>query len=145
MIPTWNGMHALISNAKTPLMRVGFGPVIPKPVTDYATVRKSLENFQSVRLQLNPNQSVLPVFADEGVYHTVADILMEEYQKFSDLHVMMGKFHWTKDDLKCCGRFLRGSGVDDALWECEVFGKCVLNQGLEGSHCQILVLCITCI
>ena len=78
-------------------------------------------------------------------YHTLADILMEEHETFSDVHGMMGGFHWEKDLLKCCGRFLRGSGMDDALVENKVFGKLVLNQALEGSHyvralyCMLLV------
>ena len=91
--PTWNATHALVSTAKVPTMRVGFQPVIPSPVTDYATVRKSLQNFQSVRKQLNPSQPAIPVFCDEGVYHTVADIVMKEYDQFLDIHGMMGNFH----------------------------------------------------
>ena len=85
--PTWNATHALVSTAKVPTMRVGFQPVIPSPVTDYATVRKSLQNFQSVRKQLNPSQPVIPVFC------TVVDIVMKEYDQFLDIHGMMGNFH----------------------------------------------------
>ena len=65
-LPTWGGIHALISEANVPLMRVGFLPMIPKPVTEHATVRKALTNFQSVCQQLN--QAVLPIFSDEGVF-----------------------------------------------------------------------------
>jgi len=55
---------------------VGFLPIITAPVTDYATVRKALVNLQSVRKQLS--QTMVPVFSDEGVFHTGADILMSE-------------------------------------------------------------------
>ena len=41
-LPTWGGTHAVISTATLPLMRVGFMPVIPSPVTDYATIHKAL-------------------------------------------------------------------------------------------------------
>lgn len=115
-------------------MRVGFLPMIPSLVTDYATVRKSLQNFQSVRRQLNPSQSVSPVFCDEGVFHTVADILMAEPVSFADIHGMMGMFHWVKVLLKCAGRYLRESGIEDGLIETEVFGKQTLNSVLEGTH-----------
>lgn len=133
-MPTWGGCHALLSTATVPLMRVGFMPVIPSPVTDYATVRKSLQNYQSVRRQLNPSQSLMPVACDEGVYHTVADIMMAEPQEFSDIHGMMGMFHWVKILLKCAGRYLKGSGIDDGLIETQVFGKVTLNSVLEGNH-----------
>ena len=118
-MPTWSSCHALISTATVPLMRVGYLPMIPSPVTDYATVRKSLQNFQSVRRQLNPSQSVFPVFCDEGVFHTVADILMDEPDTFADIHGMMGMFHWVKVLLKCAGRYLLGSGIEDGLIETE--------------------------
>lgn len=133
-VPTWGGAHALLSTADVPLMRVGFMPMIPSPVTDYATVRKALQNFQSVRRQINPNQSIIPVFCDEGVYHTLADIVMDEPDEFADIHGMMGMFHWVKILLKCAGRYLQGSGIEDALIETDVFGKLTLNSVLEGSH-----------
>ena len=142
VIPTWHGVHSLISTANVPLMRVGFGVVIPNPVTVYGTVRKAMQNFQSVRRQINPAQTVIPVFADEGVYHTLADILMEEHEEFSDVHGMMGNFHWAKNLLKCSGRFLRGSGMDDALVENQIFGKNVLNQALEGRHYVRSLYCV---
>ena len=133
-MPTWSGCHALLSTSNIPLMRVGYLPMIPSPVTDYATVRKALMNFQSVRHQLNSSQSVIPVFCDEGVFHTLADILMAEPDTFPDIHGMMGMFHWAKVLLKCAGRYLTGSGIEDGLIETEVFGKLTLNSVLEGTH-----------
>ena len=41
-LPPWEGIHALISKRDVPMMRVGFLPVIPRPVTEYCTVRKAL-------------------------------------------------------------------------------------------------------
>jgi hypothetical protein len=76
-------IHALVSTANVPLMRVGFLPMIPKPVTEYATVRKALTNFQSVRQQLN--QNILPVFCDEGVFQIVTEVVMTEPDTFADI------------------------------------------------------------
>ena len=59
---------------------------------------------------------------------------MDEPDKFSDIHGMMGFFHWTKTLLKCGGRYIRASGVDDGLIEKGIFGKLTLNQVLEGTH-----------
>ena len=145
LIPTWHGTHAPISKTNVPMMRVGFGVMIPHPINQYATVRKSLHNFQSIRRQVCPDQTVLPIFTDEGFFHTAADILMAEPDEFDDLHNMMGNFHWVKDGLKCAGRYLRGSGLDDALTETDVFGKLVLNQALDlgyyvrSFYCALLV------
>ncbi len=113
-------------------MRVGFLPVVPHPVTDYATVRKSLTNFQCSRQQLN--QEIMPVVSDEGVFHIVVDIVMTEPQQFCDLYPMLGAFHMAKVLLRCAGRYLSGSGLDDALIEAEVFGKKTLVSVLSGGH-----------
>ena len=64
-------------------MRVGFLPVIPKPITERATVRHCLTNFQSVRRQLN--QESMAIWCDKGVFAPAADIYLEETDKFKDL------------------------------------------------------------
>ena len=43
----WAAVHPLVSSAVVPMVRVGFLPVIPKPITERATVRHCLTNFQS--------------------------------------------------------------------------------------------------
>ena len=83
-LPTWGGIHALVSKANVPVMRVGFLPMIPKPVTEYATVRKTLTNFQSVRQQLK--QAILPVFSDEGLFQVVTEVVMSEPDTFADIY-----------------------------------------------------------
>ena len=131
-LPSSGGVHALITNANVPLMCVGFLPLIPSPVTDYATVRKALRNLQNVCTQLS--QTTIPVFCDEGVFHTVADILLSEPEMFTDIYAMLGAFHYTKVLLRCTGRYISGSGLDDALIEADIFGKQTLNSVLSGSH-----------
>ena len=91
ILPPWSGIHALITSSQSPLMRVGFLPVLPHPVTEYATVRKSMTNFQNVRIQLE--QEIMPLFCDEGVYHLVVDIILNEPDVFNDLFPMLGNFH----------------------------------------------------
>ena len=79
-VPPWAGIHALITSGSSPLMRVGFLPTIPSPVTEYATVRKALTNFQSCRKQ--QNQESIAVVSDEGVFRIVVDIIMNEPNDF---------------------------------------------------------------
>ena len=62
----WAAVHTLVSPAVVPMMRVGFLPVIPKPITERTTVRHGLTNFQSVRRQLN--QEYMAIWCDEGVF-----------------------------------------------------------------------------
>ena len=76
----------------------------------------------------------MPVFSDEGVFHTAANIVMAEPTQFEDLFPMLGMFHCTKALLRCAGRYLSGSGVDDVLNENEVFGKRDLHSVLNETH-----------
>ena len=131
-LPTWGGIHALVSRVKLTLMRVGFLPMIPEPVTNYGTVHKALCNFQSVRKQLS--QDVIPVFSDQGVFQIITDLVMSYPDKFVDIYPMMGMFHYAKVLLRCGGRLLLASGLDDGLIEAEVFGKKIVQSVLAGSH-----------
>ena len=131
-LPPWRGIHALITSHDVPLMCVGFLPVIPSPVTEYATVRKALQNFQACRKQLN--QDTIAVVSDEGVYHTVIDIIMNEPETFKDVFPMLGMSHFVKVLLRCAGRYISGSGLDDTLIECGGFGPKTLSTGISGGH-----------
>ena len=44
----WSAIHTLVSSVVVLLMRIGFVPVVPEPITKREVVRKCLENFQSV-------------------------------------------------------------------------------------------------
>ena len=130
--PTWAAVHTLISSTTVPGMRVGFLPVIPRPITERATVRHCLTVFQSVRRQLN--QSSLPIWCDENVFAQAADIYLHETEEFKDLVLCMGPFHWTRVLLRCQGKLIKGSGVDDGLIETSVFGPGVIESVLNGHH-----------
>lgn len=86
----WAAVHTLVSSAAVPLMRVGFLPVIPRPITERATVRQCLANFQSVRRQLG--QTSMAVWCDEGVFAPALDIYLHETEEFKDLFLCLGPF-----------------------------------------------------
>ena len=50
----------------------------------------------------------MPVFSDEGVFHTATDIVMAEPTQFEDLFPMIVLFHYTKVLLMCAGLYLLG-------------------------------------
>ena len=83
-------------------MPVGVLLLLLSPVTNCATVRKGLQNFQRVQRQLNPSQSLIHVFSGERLFHTMADLVAEP-KEFSDVHGMMEMFQWVKLLLKCTG------------------------------------------
>ena len=130
--PTWAGVHALISNAEIPLNRVAFLPVIPHPVTQYVTVYTAMKNFQE--LLSNLEQPLLPFFCDEGVFHTVVEVVLNSPDEFKNLYPMMGMFHMAKAGLHCAGKIIAGSGVDSVLKQVNIFGEKTLESVLSGGH-----------
>ena len=131
-LPPWGGVHALITDAQAPLMRVGFLPVLPHPVTEYGTVRKPLTNFQACRQKLN--QVIMPIVSDKGVFHIVVDIVMSEPTYFCDLYPKLGAFHMANVLLRCAEKYLIGSGIDNAIIESEIVGQKTLVSVLSGGH-----------
>ena len=65
-------------------------------------------NFQEILSQLNQKQ--IAIFCDEGVYHIACHIKFVEEEKFKDIILMLGNFHFTKVLLGCIGKYVRENG-----------------------------------
>ena len=131
-IPTWAGCKPLISSANLPIMQAAFLPYLPHPVTDYPTVHTALCNFRSVLDQLK--QDSLPLIYDEGVFRIVAEITLQHPEQFKKIIPMMGNFHLAKTVEHCIGKFLKGSGFNDALVESQVFSLKTVEAVMAGTH-----------
>ena len=59
---------------------------------------------------------------------------MNEPETFKDIFPVLGMFHFAKVLLRCAGRYISGSGLDDALIECGVFGPKTLSTVISGGH-----------
>ena len=85
--PIWAATHTLVSSAVVPLMRVGFLPVIPKPITDPAVVRQVLTNFENIRKQLK--QPSFVIWCDEAVFALACELVISEPEvsgNFASMH-----------------------------------------------------------
>ena len=74
----------------------------------------------------------MAIVSDEGVYHFAVNIVMNAPGTFDDMFPMLGMFHFAEVLLRCAGKYLCGSGMDDALIESEVFGPKTLSTVLSG-------------
>ena len=89
----WAAVHTLVSSAVVPMMWVGFPHVIPRPITERATVRHCRTLFERVNKQLN--QASMVVWFDEGVFAPACDIYLDETEQFKDQFLCLFPFHWT--------------------------------------------------
>ena len=131
-LPRWGALKSLISNSKLPIMQTGFLPFIRYPVTEHTTVYTAMKNFIKVLQQLD--RKALPIFCGEGVYRIVVDIYLKCPNEFKMLVPCLRGFHMAKGVQHCIGKYIRGSGLDDALVETQVFRKKVIEQVLNGTH-----------
>ena len=132
LISPWAGCRSLLSYKMLLIWQVGSLPYLPYPVTKYDTVFTALYNLANVANQLQ--QHCLPVFCDEGVYCIVTEIFLKQPDHFRNLVPMMGGFHMPKAAMYCVGKYLRGSGMEDAFVETETFGLKVAQSVMEGSQ-----------
>ena len=131
-MPSWSSFNSVITDERLPTKTVGFLPVIPHPVTEYSTVYTAMKNFQNIQSQLD--QSHMPIFCDEGVYHIARDIQLQHPNEFDDVVLCIGSFHMMKVVLACIGKYLDGSGAVKIWTENDIFGLNVVNSVLSGSH-----------
>ena len=105
---------------------------MPAPVTNHSTVYSCLLNFIDLCEQME--QPSLAFVVDEGVYQYAMDIFLAYPDVFKTIFPMLGGFHMAKALLRCIGTYLEGSGMEDALIECGIFGVKTLEQWVSGSH-----------
>ena len=60
---------------------------------------------------------------DEGVFKVVFDIILGEPDEFADIFPVLGGVHTHKVLLRCCGTYISGCGMKDALIETDIYGK----------------------
>ena len=113
-------------------MQVAFLPFLPYPVTDTATVYTAMLNFSKLLNQLE--QKTLPIFCDEGVFRIVLNIYLKNAEKFRDLVPMLGGFHMAKCVQRAIGKYIKGTGLEDALVETGVFGVKVMESVIGGTN-----------
>ena len=110
-------------------------PTQPK----YDTVFNALFNLANVANQLQ--QHCHPAFCNEEVFYIVTEIFLKQPEHLLNLVPMMDGFHMTKSPKHCVGKYLRGSGMEDAfvrnknIWtkSCTVSkGRITLCQSFQG-------------
>ena len=88
-----------------------------------------MKNFIKMFQQLD--QKTLVIFCDEGIYRIAVDIYLKYPNEFKKLVPCFGGFHMAKSVQHCIEKYIRGSGLDDALMETQVFRKKSLCWNVE--------------
>ena len=79
-------------------------------------------------------QKSLPIFCDEGVLRLVLHIYLKCPEEFKNLVPMFGGFHTAKSVQRCIGKYIKGTGLEDALVETGVFRVKVMESILAATN-----------
>ena len=132
-MPSWSASNSVWTDDKIPQKVLAFLPVLPHPVTDYATIYSAMKNFIAIGSQLVQNE--IPMYCDEGVYCIVRETQLMQQEEFRTLVPCLGTFHLVKTVLKCIGKVLGRSGADITWLQAGAFGPPVIqNSVLNGGH-----------
>ena len=96
------------------------------------TIYTMMVNFQDVLKQQGKPYGAL--WCDEGVYAIAKELQLLFPEKFKNIFLGLGGFHYEKIVYGCVGRYLEISGIDAVLTETECFGVDVVNSVLEGTN-----------
>ena len=107
---------------------IGYPVNFPHPITKIDTVYSLLQNCASIAALLK--QKTLSVICDEGVYLLLTKIYLQQPDVFEQIFPFLGGFNLTKS----AGKFVRGSGVEDAYIECNIFGPKTVEAVMSGSQ-----------
>ena len=73
-------------------------------------------------------QKSVPIFCDEVVYRIVVNILIKCPEKFKALVSCLGGLHMGNCLEHCIRKYIKGTGLEDALIECKLIGKKRLSK-----------------
>ena len=124
--------QALLSESELPEMHAAFLSFLPHPVTEVATVYTAMQNY--VKLQNQLKQKLLPIFSYEGVFRLVLNIYLKLPEEFKNLVPMLGGFHTAKCVQRCIGKYIKETGLEDALVETGVFRVKVMESTLAAPN-----------
>ena len=119
-------------------MHTGFLPYLPHPIPEHSRTFTALHNFLKILWQLN--QTALPIFYDEGVSHTVFDIVLSSPKEFDNLIPCLAASTQQRLLNIALVKYLHRSGVENALVETGVFGVKAVESHYIRSLRRIIIL-----
>ena len=76
----------------------------------------------------------MPLSSDKGVYCTVAKTVMNKSDEFKNIIPTVGNFHCAKVVLHLLGKYLKGSDIEDALMERNMFSTKVIVAAMNDTQ-----------
>ena len=129
-VPSWSGFISRTGDAPQKLTTIDYFPVIPHPITEYATVQETLKYAEEATKEVN--QKYVITTYDLGVCMKAFPIIWNEPRKYKNHIIMIGTFHILCTYMKMIGNKIQGTGLSDILLESELMSCGSLVGVLKG-------------
>ena len=117
-VPGWSGFISKTGDVPQRLTTIDYFPVIPHPITEYATMRETLKYAEDATKEVN--QKYVITTYDLGVCMKAFPIIWNEPVKYKNHIIMIGSFHILCAYMKMIGNKMCGTGLSDILLESEL-------------------------
>ena len=129
----WN-THVKKTKLTSPLKKtvMTYLPPINLKVTEFDTIYRYFEYLQ--QLAAEANMPSVNISLDVGAAMSAFKLLWNYPEKFGNVIIHLGDFHFIKENFSLIGKLVAGSGFEDAIFQAEVCSSGSLNGVLSGSH-----------
>ena len=107
-------------------------PPIERPITDYGTLFEVLKRAE--RLSAEANMKYVHVIMDCGAAMKMFHVLFNNPEKYSNVIVHLGDFHFMQAFFDVIGRFISCSGFEDIVYQLGLCQPGSMNAMIKGKH-----------
>ena len=134
-IPTWRAFSSLLGNKTNTVDQCSSLPIINAHAPNWQTLVTVLWNLYHVNNLVCSHESL--VSFDMDLYKRVIKLEYLDEQFKSKWFLVPGPFHTSLCAIRCLGKTLENSGVDEAWMKSGLYSKVVVMQLINGTHYEV--------
>jgi hypothetical protein len=109
-------------------------PIINAPAHEWTTLVTTLDQLCRLNELVSGDGTKLVVTFDMDLYKRVLKLEQLDLQYKDKWVVCPGAFHTSLCALRCLGKTIEGSGIDEAWVEADMYSSVTVNQIINGNH-----------
>jgi hypothetical protein len=133
-IPVWSAYNSISTQQTSLTIDKSYSlPIINAPAHEWPTLVTTLDQLSRLNDLVSGGDKLVVTF-DMDLYKRVLRLEHLDSRYKDKLMVCPGAFHTSLCALRCLGRTIEGSGIDDAWLEADMYSSVTVNQIINGNH-----------
>ena len=140
-VPVWSAYNSILNKPPTFIQDTSTGidkvytlPIINAPAHEWSTLVTTLDQLYKLNVLVSGSERTLVVTFDMDLYKRVLKLEYLDSQYKNKWVVCPGAFHTSLCAIRCLGKTIEGSGIDEAWVEADMYSSVTVNQIINGSH-----------